>query len=326
MPTATPPVPPPALPAADPERSYGVYPFPHMEPGGRAWTDLRIVTESLATGAAESRARADGVAALRRLLLQARDGFFATGEGKLLRDKEERLRDAERAAADSIKAINDLRAQWKIAVAADSADDVAGLELQIDHHETALNRLKAKVPVLREDVERTCGETALKLYHRLVALKDEFEERAEANLAAAKARLAAAVNAHFIEWVTADAELAGCHQVNTDHMLQRYASASASVPTRKEAKANPAVLPKLPPAPTRPRPAVAFEGPPLALGFGKVLPPDGGEPTAPLEVVQTEYGTMLRLPDGSLVDPPRGPRTPAQERRQLSGMAADSDD
>ena len=247
MPTAVAKPTPAAPTAPDPMRRFALYPA-NSE---RGYVELRVVAEERETQLAMRQRQADGLTVCRRVLMEARTEFFATGPGRELREKEARLREAEQRAADSERAVGELRTRWRAAVATDSTDDVVALELALDEHGRALERLKVRVPVLAEDVARGRKAAATELLALLKRRRDEFEARAESALADALAKLKVAVNGVYAEWVTAAAERHGVNDFNGD-LLYRMASSAEEVPTKHTI--DPATMPNLPAPPPPPPP------------------------------------------------------------------------
>lgn len=264
MPTAVVPV--PAVATPDPLRSFACTPrvVTDVNAGGVPWLAVVVQPATPACERAAAGAMNDGGAACRAVLAATRDEFFATGPGKPLRDKEQKLADAERSAGDAATALGQLREQWRSAVATDATEDVAGLEEQITDRERQAERLKVRLPVLRDEVAKLRTAAATELLGLLRTARATYEQGATRRLAVAEAALTAAVNAAWGGWLRSRAEVDGSEVVR-DELVRMAAAAAGSAPVL------PAVRPTAPPTPAVQYPWHPQKGEPVAE-------PDDGYP------------------------------------------------
>ncbi|MBP3954969.1 hypothetical protein J8F10_06695 [Gemmata sp. G18] len=249
MPTTEPTVTTPA----DPLRSFECTPryVYDLNSGGNPWLGIVVHQPTDEGKRAAARLKQDGLGACREVLTRTREEFFATGPGRELRDKEEKLREAERSVADANRAVEQLREQWKISVAADAMKDVTALEGKIDQHEKTLARLRVRVPVLREEVAKAQRDAANQLFALIREANAGYKRSADQRVEEARVALTAAVNTAWAEWVQANAEAGGV--VADPGELMRMASAASEVPPAKDVDRStmPDLLPLPPPAPPR---------------------------------------------------------------------------
>lgn len=245
MPTAPVPLTVPTVTTPDPFRSFACTPrvVTDVNAGGVPWLAVVVQPSTPECERAAAGAMNDGGAACRAVLAATRDEFFATGPGEPLRDKEQKLADAERAAGDAATALAQLREQWRSAVATDATKDVVGLEEQISDRERQAERLKVRLPVLREEVAKLRTGAATELYGLLRTARATYEQGATRRLADAEAALTAAVNAAWGGWLRSRAEVDGS-EVSSDELV-RMAAAAGSAPVlpavRRPAPPTPAV-------------------------------------------------------------------------------------